>query len=283
MTKKVKLRPVIDNMKSIKTYSLVTLLIAVLLVSFKPVPRKIIREDFKKIYDKYKVQGSFVMYDQKNDLYTIYNPEQTSVPFTPASTFKICNSLVSLETGVVKDEHVVFKWDGNERQPAVWNKDTDMKDAFKNSTVWYYQELAKRVGENRMKDWLDKAKYGNGDITGGIDGFWLWGKLRITPNEQIDFLRRLHDDKLPFSKRSMDIVKDIMIVKDTLGSVVRAKPGSGKQDQQYVGWYVGYVTTKDNVYYFSNCIQSTDKNPDFGKARFDIANDILDELKVLKK
>ena len=112
---------------------------------------------------------------------------------------------------------------------------------------------------------------------------WLWGKLRITPNEQIDFLRRLHDDKLPFSKRSMNIVKDIMIVKDTLGYVVRAKTGSSKQDQKYVGWYVGYVTTKDNTYYFSNCIQSIDKNPDFGNTRLDIVSDILDELKVLKK
>ncbi len=158
-----------------------------------------------------------------------------------------------------------------------------MKEAFKNSTVWYYQELAKRVGEKRMKNWLDSVQYGNGDITGGIDGFWLWGKLRITPNEQIDFLRRLHDNKLPFSKRSMDIVKDIMIAKDTLDCVIRAKSGSGKQDEQYVGWYVGYVTTTDNVYYFSNCIQSFDKNPEFGKARLDIVNNVLDELKILKK
>ncbi|MEI2274343.1 class D beta-lactamase [Sphingobacterium sp. ML3W] len=270
-------------MKSIKIYSLLTCLIVILLVSFKSTPRKIIREDFKQFYDNYKVRGSFIMYDQKNDQYTIYNQEQISVPFTPASTFKICNSLISLETGVVKDQYAVFKWDGKERQLAVWNKDTDMKDAFKNSTVWYYQELARHIGERRMKNWLDKAKYGNADITGGIDGFWLSGKLRITPNEQVDFLRRLHDDKLPFSKRSMDIVKDIMIVKDTLGSVVRAKTGSGKQDQQYVGWYVGYVTTKDNIYYFSNCIQSTNKNPDFGKARFEILSDILDELKVLQK
>nr|WP_068890837.1 penicillin-binding transpeptidase domain-containing protein [Pedobacter panaciterrae] len=134
-------------MKFIKIYSLFTFL--VLLISFKPAPNRVIRNDFKKFYEKYKVQGSFIMYDQKNDQYTMYNQEQASVPFTPASTFKICNSLVSLETGVVKDEHVVFKWDGKERSPDVWNKDTDMRNAFKNSTVWYYQELAKRVGEEK--------------------------------------------------------------------------------------------------------------------------------------
>lgn len=270
-------------MKLIKTYLLYILLLITVLISCKSVPDTVTREDLNKIYDKYKVQGSFIMYDQMNDRYTVYNKEQTSKAFTPASTFKIFNSLVSLETKVVKDEHVVFKWDGKERPIAAWNKDTDMKDAFKNSTVWYYQELAKRVGESQMKNWLEKAKYGNADITGGIDGFWLWGKLRITPNEQIDFLRRLHDDKLPFSKRSMGIVKDIMIVKDTPDAIIRAKPGSGKQDDQYIGWYVGYITTKDNVYYFSNCIQSTEKRPDFGDVRFQIVDDILDELKVVRK
>lgn len=103
-------------MKSIKAYSLLTFLF--ILVSFKPPTRTVIRDDFKRFYDRYNVQGSFIMYDQKNDRYTIHNQEQTLVPFTPASTFKIFNSLVSLEEEVVKDEYVVFKWDGKERQLA---------------------------------------------------------------------------------------------------------------------------------------------------------------------
>ncbi|MFC3158059.1 beta-lactamase class D [Chryseobacterium arachidis] len=251
-----------------------------LAMSYTSLPSTIVRNDFKKYYDKYGVDGSFVMYDQKNDRYTIYNQDQRYKPFTPTSTFKICNSLVSLETGVVKDENVIFKWDGQERAMKAWNQATDMRNAFRNSTVWYYQELARRIGEDRMKKWLTKANYGNADITGPIDAFWLSGNLRITPDQQINFLRRLHDNKLPFSQRSMDIVKDIMIVNDTLGTVTRAKPGAGKQGKQYVGWYVGYVTIKDNVYYFSNCIQSMEKREDFGKARFEILNDILADLKV---
>lgn len=247
-------------MKSKKKIVLLIAIPLLLIMSFRAVSSKIIRDDFKKFYDKYEVAGSFVMYDQKNDQYTIYNQDQISTPFTPASTFKIYNSLISLETKVVKNENVVFKWDGKERALSQWNKDTDMRSAFKNSTVWYYQELARRVGEVQMKSWVKKANYGNGDVTGGIDTFWLSGGLRITPVEQIDFLRRLHDNKLPFSKRSMKIVKDIMVVSDTLNAVIRAKPGSGKQGQQYVGWYVGYITTPDNVYYFSNCIQSMKKN-----------------------
>lgn len=267
-------------MKSTKIIFLFTGILFLIIMSFKSITSTIVRDDFKKFYDKYEVEGSFIMYDQKNDRYTIYNQDQISKPFTPASTFKICNSLVSLETGVVKDENVIFKWDGEKRAVEAWNKDTDMRNAFKNSTVWYYQELARRVGEDRMKKWLKKANYGNADITGQIDAFWLSGNLRITPGQQIDFLRRLHDNNLPFSQRSMNIVKDIMIVSNTLNTVTRAKPGAGKQGEQYVGWYVGYVTTQDNVYYFSNCIQSMEKRSDFGKARFEILNDILNELKV---
>jgi len=267
----------------IKRIPFLILLTAIGLVSFKSAIKTNHRDDLKKFYDEYQVQGSFVLYDQKNDHYTYYNQEQTTTPFTPASTFKICNSLIALETGAVKDENVVFKWDKKERPLPVWNADTDMKNAFKNSTVWFYQELAKLVGEEKMKFWLHKANYGNEDINGGIDGFWLWGGLRITPIQQIDFLKRLQGDKLPFSSRSMDIVKSIMIVKNTKDYVIRAKTGNGKQGNLYVSWYVGYITTNDNVYYFSNCIQTQDKNPNLKKAGVAIAVNVLDNLKVIKK
>lgn len=272
-----------ESRKCQQVLPLFLMLIFLGLTSFVLKPTKEIRDDLKVFYDQYGVNGSFILYDQKNKKYSIYNQKQITTPFVPASTFKICNSLVALETGIINDENVIFKWDGKQRQVSEWNSDTDMKNAFKNSTVWYYQELARRTGEERMTFWLKKAKYGNASISGGIDGFWLWGGLRISPNQQIDFLRQLHDNKLPFSQRSMNIVKSIMIAKDTLGYVVRAKSGLSKQGNQYVGWYIGYVTTKNNVYYFSNCIQSNNKRSDFANARLDIVYDILDKLKIIKK
>jgi beta-lactamase class D len=240
------------------------------------------RIDFKKFYDDYNVEGSFVLYDQSEAKYTFYNESQFKQQFSPASTFKICNSLIGLETGVIKNENFVIPWDSVVRRIPVWNQDQNLKSAFKNSTVWYYQELARRVGGERMKYWLDKANYGNADTSGGIDKFWLTGGLRITPEQQINFLRRLHDNNLPFSQRSMDIVKNIMIVRDTLGFIVRAKTGWGDQDNLNIGWYVGYVQTKDNVYYFVNCIQTVNSdNPDFAGARIDITNKILAKLKII--
>lgn len=243
-----------------------------------------IRNDFKKYYDQFTVEGSFALYDPQSDKYILYNQEQFEQTFSPASTFKICNSLIGLETGVIKDENFIIPWDSVTRQITIWNTDHDLKTAFKNSTVWYYQELARRVGEQNMKYWLDKANYGNTDTSGGIDKFWLTGGLRISPKQQIDFLKRLHDNQLPFSQRSIDIVKNIMIVKDTLDYVVSAKTGWGGQDNKDVGWYVGYLETKDKVYYFANCIQSADiNNKDFAKARIDIVYLILDELKLIDK
>lgn len=265
-----------------------TLLLVVLVVfgltSCKQKQTIEVRDDFKKYYDQFKVSGSFVLYDPQTDKYIFYKQDQFKLPFTPASTFKICNSLIGLETGVIKDENFVIPWDKVVRQNAKWNYDQDLKTAFKNSTVWYYQELARRVGGQQMKYWLDKTDYGNADTSGGIDKFWLIGGLRISPEQQIDFLKRLHDNKLPFSQRSMDIVKNIMISKDTLGYVVRAKTGWAGNDTQDFGWYVGYLETNGRVYYFANCIQTTDfNNKDFDRARTDIVYTILDEVKLTKK
>ena len=256
---------------------------AVMLVSSCPAQEKNeVRDDFKNYFDAFKVEGSFVLYDLNNDSYVFCNEAQFKKPFTPASTFKICNSLIGLETGVIKDENFVIKWDGTVRQVVEWNKDQDMKTAFKNSTVPYYQELARRVGGKRMKYWLDKVKYGNVDTSGGLDRFWLTGGLRITPEEQIKFLVRLFKNDLPFSMRTIDIVKRIMIAQDTTGYVLRAKTGWSEQDQKSIGWYVGYLETTTGTYFFATCLQSADQeNPDFAKARKEITLSILKTLKLL--
>jgi beta-lactamase class D len=248
-----------------------------------------IRNDFKQYYDQFNVDGSFALYDPQTDKYIFYNQDQFKQTFSPASTFKICNSLIGLETGVIKDASFVIPWDSIVRNP-VWDKDHDLKTAFANSTVWYYQELARRVGGKQMKYWLDKANYGNVDTSGGIDQFWLTGGLLISPEEQIDFLKRLHDNKLPFSHRSTDIVKNIMINKDTLDYVIRGKTGWGGHGNKDVGWYVGYIETKDNVYYFTNCVQIESKNLDdvnraisFDNSRTEIIYKILDKLNLTDK
>jgi beta-lactamase class D len=259
-------------------FSLLVLLVSV----SKPQTKAEVRDDFKKLFDAFKVEGSFALYDLNNDSYVFCNEAQFRQPFIPASTFKICNSLIGLETGVIKDENFVIKWDGVVRDVVEWNKDQDMKTAFKNSTVPYYQELARRVGGKRMKYWLNKAKYGNADTSGGIDRFWLTGGLRITPEQQIKFLVRLFKSDLPFSMKSIDIVKKIMIAQDTIGYVLRAKTGWSEQDGKSVGWYVGYLEATNGTFFFATCIQCVDReNPDFAKARKEITLSILHALRLL--
>jgi len=273
-----------NNRMTMKQTILLLTLTVFGLTSWKHKQTTEIRNDFKKYYDQFDVDGSFVLYDPQDDKYILYNQNQFNQRFTPASTFKICNSLIGLETGVIKNENFIIPWDSVMRKYPKWNNDHDLKTAFKNSTVWYYQELARQVGGQQMKYWLDKTNYGNTDTSGGIDKFWLTGGLRISPKQQIDFLKQFHDNQLPFSQRSLDIVKNIMIAKDTLGYTVRAKSGWGSQDNKEIGWYVGYFEKNDKVYYFSNCIQTADlNNKDFAKARIDIVYQIFDELKILNK
>lgn len=244
--------------------------------------------EWKTYFEKYDVQGSFTLFDEKNNTYKVYNEKQFSQFFTPASTFKVCNSLIGLETGVINDENYTIQWDSIRRN-EVWDADHDLKSAYKNSTVWYYQELARRVGGEKMKYWLDRSQYGNMDTTGGIDKFWLTGGLRISPVRQIDFLQRLHNKKLPFSERSMNIVEKIMVEEQTKNYILRAKTGWGNEKDIDVGWYIGYVQTKDNVYYFANCIQidsaklSNIRSADnFAKARKEIVREILASKSIIR-
>jgi beta-lactamase class D len=278
-----------NKMMSVKPSMAVLTLVVLMLTNCNHKQTTEIRNEYKKYYDQFNVEGSFVLYDPQAEKYVFYNPNQYEQTFSPASTFKICNTLIGLETGVIKDKHFVIQWDSVLRNP-VWDKDHDLKTAFEHSTVWYYQELARRVGGERMKYWLDKVSYGNADTSGGIDRFWLTGGLRISPKQQIEFLKQLHNNQLPFSQRSVNILKEIMITKDTLGYVIRAKKGWGNLGKNDVGWYVGYLEKNGNVYYFSNCVQTeSEKLNDinraigFDKARSAIVFKILDELKLTRK
>jgi beta-lactamase class D len=265
-----------------KSIYISVLLLLIVISSNAQKSKSIIRNDFRKFYDKYNLDGSFVIYNQNNNQYIFYNKSQFTKAFIPASTFKICNSLIGLETGVISDENFVIPWDSVVRQNPAWNEDSDLKAAFKNSTVWYYQELARRVGGERMNAWIKKANYGNSDTTGGIDQFWLSGGLRITPEQQIDFLKRLHENNLPFSLRTMSITKKIMIADKTSSYTLYAKAGWGRDGKTDIGWYVGYIETNNNVYYFSNCIQTNNSNnSDFAHARKDISYQILSSLKLI--
>ncbi len=202
--------------------------------------------DFARHFRELGFEGSILIYDLNNDRIAQHNPQRNGTAFLPASTFKILNSLIALETGVISDEIAVLTWDGIQRKIPEWNRDLNMREAIQLSAIWFYQVLARRVGHEQMQKWVTQARYGNQKIGGkdDIDKFWLEGELRITPQEQIQFLRRLYNNDLPFSKRSLSIVKDIMLMEQTPDYTIRGKTGwIGFVDNvtPKIGWYVGYA------------------------------------------
>lgn len=168
----------------------------------------------------------------------------------PASTFKIPNSVIALETGVVADpDKDVFKWDGKTYAISEWNKDHTLQTAIAASAVPVYQEIARRIGQQRMQKYVDAFDYGNRNIGGGIDHFWLTGDLRISPLQQIAFLDKLRHGTLPVSKRAQDLTRGILPVTKAGESIIRAKTGLIGVDEvtaingikSSVGWLVGWA------------------------------------------
>src|SRR3954447_5180918 len=173
--------------------------------------RSEIRDDLAKRFTGVGTVGTFVGYKTDDYLIIASDKERSGHAFRPASTFKIPNSLIALETGVVGDpDKDVFKWDGVKRSIEAWNQDHPLRSAIAASAVPVYQEIARRIGTERMQKYVDLFEYGNRNIGGGIDQFWLAGELRIDPIHQIDFVDRLRRGVLPVGKRSQDLVRDIL-------------------------------------------------------------------------
>jgi len=206
--------------------------------------RSEIRESLAKHFLDDGTVGTFVGYKIDDYLIIASDKNRSGEAKLPASTFKIPNSLIALETGAVEDpDKDVFKWDGVTRPIEAWNKDHTLRSAIAASAVPVYQEIARRIGQERMQKHVDLLEYGNRDIGGGIDQFWLTGNLRIDPMQQVDFVDRLRRGVLPISKRSQDLVRDILPVTKVGDSIIRAKSGllGAERGEPSLGWMVGWA------------------------------------------
>jgi len=206
--------------------------------------RSEIRDELAKHFTDDGTVGTFVGYKTDDYLVIASDTERSGEAKLPASTYKIPNSLIALETGVVEDpDKDVFKWDGVKRSIEAWNRDHTMRSAIAASAVPVYQEIARRIGPERMQKYVDLLEYGNRNIGGGIDQFWLTGDLRIDPVQQVDFVDRLRRGVLPISKRSQDLVRDILPVTKVGDATIRAKSGllGAELGKPSLGWMVGWA------------------------------------------
>ena len=175
--------------------------------------------------------------------------------FIPASTFKIPNTLIILEEDLIKDQFEIIKWDGKQRDYALWNQDQTLKTAFQYSCVWCYQYYAKQIGDKKYHTYLGKFNYGNQLTGNNITRFWLNGELRVSVRDQIDFLRKIYNEELPIKKEHIKILKTIMLSEEHENYQVWSKTGWSGKD----GWYVGYLVTSDQTWLFANHIEINKK------------------------
>lgn len=231
--------------------------------------------DIESVFKSRDIKGCFILHDLKADTSIIYNPQRAQQSFLPASTFKILNSMIALECGVVEDEIEVIRWDSVERSIPIWNQEHNMRTGIKNSVVWFYQELARRIGEERMQTWVDSVSYGNQQIGREIDNFWLVGDLRISPIEQVEFLKKLIEEDLPFKKEVISTVKDILIEDENDTYTFRAKTGWATKGIG-VGWYVGYLEIDGRTYIFVNNLEIQDAED--ANARKEITKEVFKKV-----
>jgi beta-lactamase class D len=233
--------------------------------------------DLSSFFEGY--QGCFVMWDAGADEWVRFNPDRCAERLSPCSTYKIPHSLIGLETGVIKDQHHVREWDGTQYPVEVWNQDHTMASAVQNSVVWYFQAVAEEIGPERMQAYLGEFGYGNEDISGGMTQFWLGSSLEISAEKQIDFLDRLRLGSLPVSSRSMDIVKEVILLEETEEYAYRGKTGSCvPEEEQPLGWFIGYVERDDETYIFATNVQAAEAS---GQQARRITEDILRHLTVI--
>lgn len=218
-----------------------------------------VRDEFAHLLTDHGLSGAFVLLDAGADAYDVVNPGFAAPRRIPASTFKIVNSLIALETGAVRDTDEIIPYGGGKTPVAAWAQDMSMRDAIAVSNVPVYQELARRIGLETYRKWLRELDYGNADPGTDVETFWLRGPLRISPAEQAQLMARLAQVRLPISARNQAMVRDILLVEEQNGRQVFAKSGWTTAPDPGIGWYVGWVEGAGRLHAFALVIEVRDR------------------------
>jgi beta-lactamase class D len=265
-------------------------LLVILLVTIYSCSISKIKKEVKKSsldltsYNSEDFEFSVLVYDCNDNNYFIFNDSLSKIPFSPASTFKIANAIVALENKIVTNENFELPWDSVNRVNPAWNKTQNLNSAFKNSTVWYFQEIARRIGSERMIDGLRKIDYCDTTfaINNDIDGFWLNGNLKKSLKEQVLFVEKLASKKLKVKKSTYRVLKNIMASDTISNSYVYSKTGWGVDGNEDIGWYIGYVLKDNKIYTFGTLLKTSNyEKVDIIKLRKEITIYALKSIGIL--
>jgi len=238
------------------------------------------RPDLRALFDGQKAPGTFVLYEVSGDRIVAVDRARAQRRFVPASTFKVVNSLLALETRAVADGREVIPWGGKPQPFEHWEEDMSLRDAIRASNVPVFQEVARRIGLERMRRHVDALGYGNGDVGSVVDRFWLDGPLEISALEQAIFLARLARGRLPLSARSQTLVREMLRLETTEDGALYGKTGWIFQRKPQVGWWVGWVERQGRIHTFALNIDMASA-ADAGK-RVSLGRSMLERLGVLR-
>jgi len=205
--------------------------------------------------------AAFVLVNEQAKTVERFNVKRCRERFGPCSTFKVPHALIGLELGVLAGETHLMKWDGKKRWRKVSNRDHTLATAMEHSVLWYFQRVAPEIGAVRMRENLEKLNYGNQDISSGLTTFWLNQSLKISADEQVEFLRKLRSGRMPFGKRAQAITRNVITLETNKDYTLAGKTGTAaSEDNQrmILGWFVGYVERGDEVHAFACNISGED-------------------------
>lgn len=198
-----------------------------------------------------QINGTFVLFDPLTGIFHISNLQRAQQRFIPASTFKIVNTLIGLETGAVTSVDEVLPYGGKPQLFKQWEHDMPLREAIKLSAVPIYQELARRIGAEQMSASLGAWDYGNTDIGSVTDRFWLDGPLAISAIEQTEFLAKLTQGQLMVSASTVAALNEITLQEQAAQYSIHHKTGWVFDTTPQIGWVVGWVIRQEAIYPFA--------------------------------
>lgn len=212
-----------------------------------------------KVFAQHGVDGTMVISSRQTGRMFVHNDPRANQRFAVASTFKIMNTLIALEEKAIAGKADVFRWDGHSYDFPDWNHDQTLESAFKLSCVWCYQQLARRIGADKYRSYLKKSGYGELREPFEETIFWLDGSLQVSAVEQVDFLKKVYLRSLPFKTPGYETLRQIMLVEQTPTFSIWAKSGWAARVNPQIGWFVGYVETKMDTWFFAMNMEVRDK------------------------
>lgn len=237
----------------------------------------VVNEDLHQFFKGY--EGSFVLYDHNAQQYHIYNEGKSTLRISPDSTYKIYSALFALEANVISPEESKLSWDGTKQPYEAWNMDQDVSSALQKSVNWYFQELDRRTGLETIQSNLQEINYGNSDVSGEFSEFWNESSLKISPVEQVQLLQAFYNNQFGYKERHIQAVKEALLLEKHEEARLSGKTGTGAVNGKNInGWFIGYVETKNNTYFFATNIQNEDGSS--GSKAGEITLSILKDLGI---